>query len=80
MYCQYLYENNDLPLSLCREPEQMKLVLQHDGKNPIEPGFDHIVYYRNKIKKDIFYETAGLVGSHGEAWYDVRSKVHINSA
>jgi len=58
-----------------REPEHMQLVLQHDGKNPIEPGFDHIVYYRNKIKKDIFYDTAGLVGSHGEDWYNVRSKV-----
>ena len=55
----------------------MQLVLQHDGKNPIEPGFDHIVYYRNKIKKDIFYDTAGLVGSHGEDWYNVRSKVNI---
>ena len=49
--------------------------MQNDGKSPIEPGFDHMIYYRNKIRKDLFSETAGLLGNHGEEWYDVRSKV-----
>ena len=58
-----------------KNPETMKTVLSLDGKNPIEPGFDHIVYYRQKLRKDIFHQTAGLIGSHGEPWYEVRSKV-----
>jgi len=58
-----------------RDPEHMRQVMQKDGKNPIEPGFDHFVYYRKKIRKDLFSDTAGLLGNHGEEWYDVRSKV-----
>merc|ERR1712110_914656 len=58
-----------------KNPKTIKTVLSLDGKNPIEPGFDHIVHYRQKLRKDIFHQTAGLLGSHGEPWYDVRSKV-----
>ena len=59
-----------------KEPETIKTVLSLDGKNPIEPGFDHIVHYRQKLRRDIFHQTAGLIGSHGEPWYEVRSKVN----
>ena len=58
-----------------RDPHIMKTVLDHDGKNPIEPSFDHLVFYRNKIRKDLFTGTAGVVGSHGEEWYQNRSQV-----
>ena len=60
-----------------KNPETMKTVLSLDGKNPIEPGFDHFVHYRQKLRKDIFHQTAGLLGSHGEPWYEVRSKVDV---
>ena len=63
-----------------KNPETMKTVLSLDGKNPIEPGFDHFVHYRQKLRKDIFHQTAGLLGSHGEPWYDVRSKVNVRSS
>ena len=59
-----------------RDPHIMKTVLDHDGKNPIEPSFDHLVFYRNKIRKDLFTGTAGVVGSHGEEWYQNRSQVN----
>ena len=62
-----------------KNPETMKTVLSLDGKNPIEPGFDHIVHYRQKLRKDIFHQTAGLIGSHGEPWYEVRSKVNVKT-
>ena len=60
---------------LVRDPQAMKTVMEHDGKNPIEPGFDHMVYYRNNIRKELFPETTGVAGSHGEAWYENRSQV-----
>ena len=31
--------------------------------------------FRNKLKKDLFHESAGLVGNHGEEWWRVRSLV-----
>lgn len=58
-----------------KEPSQVQTLHLNDGKNPIEPGFDHFVYYRNKMRKDLFPQTAGLLGHHGEEWYEVRSKV-----
>ena len=56
-------------------PELVRVLLSKEGKYPIESSFDPIVHYRNVIRKDLFYDTAGLVGSHGEAWHEVRSKV-----
>ena len=49
--------------------------MSKEGKMPVEAGFDPLVYYRNVIRKDLFNETAGLVGFHGEPWYQFRSKV-----
>ena len=62
-----------------KNPETMKTVMSLDGKNPIEPGFDHLVHYRQKMRQDIFHQTAGLIGSHGEPWYEVRSKVGLET-
>ena len=47
-------------------PEYLRIVLSKEGKNPAETGLDPLVYYRNVMRKDLFYDTAGLVGSHGE--------------
>ena len=58
-----------------QNPETMQKVFNHDGKYPMVSGFDHFGYYRNKIRKDLYSETAGLLGSHGEDWYKVREKV-----
>jgi len=58
-----------------KDPEDVKVLLANDGKNPIESGFDFWVYYRSKLKKDLYPETCGLIGSHGEEWYNMRSKV-----
>ena len=58
-----------------KDPEQIKVVLSNDGKYPIKPDFDAFIYYRNKIRKELFSETGGLLGSHGEEWYKTRSLV-----
>ena len=57
------------------QPELLRTLMSKDGKMPVESGFDPLVYYRNVIRKDLFTDTAGLVGSHGEPWYQFRSKV-----
>eukprot|EP00088_Acartia_fossae_P028188 TRINITY_DN28986_c0_g1_i6.p1 TRINITY_DN28986_c0_g1~~TRINITY_DN28986_c0_g1_i6.p1 ORF type:complete len:535 (-),score=114.95 TRINITY_DN28986_c0_g1_i6:246-1823(-) len=55
-------------------PEDVQTLLVNDGKHPVEPGFDFIVMYRNH-RKDLFTQSTGLLGSHGEEWYKVRSMV-----
>ena len=57
------------------DPELLRVLLSKEGKNPVEPGFDPLVYYRSEIRKDLYHQTAGLVGSHGEAWHEVRKVV-----
>ena len=58
-----------------RDPQQIKTVLSNDGKYPIKPDFDAFIYYRQKVRKELFPETGGLLGSHGEEWYKTRSLV-----
>ena len=63
------------PRVFINDPEYLRVLLSKEGKNPVEPGFDPLVYYRNEMRKDLFHESAGLFGSHGEPWHEVRSKV-----
>jgi len=58
-----------------QNPEDAQTLLKNDGNYPIEAAFDFWVYYRNNLKKDMYPESGGLVGSHGKEWYKVRSKV-----
>jgi cytochrome P450 len=57
------------------DPESVQVLLAKDGKYPIEMIFNFWVYYRNNIRKDMFPETGGLLGNHGEEWWRVRSLV-----
>ena len=58
------------------DPEMAKILMGYDGKYPIEPGVDPIVYYRSVFRKDLFSETKGLVGAHGPEWGEFRSLVN----
>ena len=60
---------------MIKDPKDAQKLLSLENKNPIQPGFDFWVYYRNHLKKDIFTETGGLIGNHGEEWWRVRSLV-----
>jgi len=60
---------------MIQDPEDVKTLITGDDKNPVEPGFDFFVTYRQELRKDMYPGSAGLLGSHGEKWYEVRSKV-----
>ena len=60
---------------MIKDPKDTQKLLSLENKNPIQPGFDFWVFYRNQLKKDIFTETGGLIGNHGEEWWRVRSLV-----
>ena len=55
-----------------QDPEDIRELIQACDKNPVEPGFDFFVEYRNKLRKDLFPDSAGLIGNHGEEWYKGR--------
>ena len=57
-------------------PVMIQKVLSKDGKYPIEPAFDHLIWYRQKHRKELFYGCPGLVGTnHGEDWWELRKLV-----
>jgi cytochrome P450 family 49 subfamily A len=58
-----------------RDPQDIKTLLAGDGKMPIEPGFDFFVMYRTRLRRDLYPGSGGLLGAHGQPWYDVRSAV-----
>ena len=60
---------------MIKDPRDTQKLLSLENKNPIQPGFDFWVYYRNNLKKDLFTETGGLIGNHGDDWWRVRSLV-----
>jgi hypothetical protein len=62
-------------LVFIRHPEDIKTLLGGDGKMPIEPGFDFFVHYRQRLRRDLYPGGGGLLGSHGEEWYKVRTAV-----
>jgi len=57
------------------KPEDAQELLAGEGKHPVEPGFDHWVYYRSQVRRDLYPAGGGLIGSHGEDWQTVRSAV-----
>jgi len=60
-------------------PEDLKTLIYTDDKDPIEHGFNFFVEYRQKIRKDLYPETGGLIGSHGEQWYQGKFDFYYKS-
>ena len=60
-----------------RKPEHYREVLAAEGKWPVNTNFDFLVNYRGRIRRDLFPDSGGLIGSHGEEWFKIRSEVHL---
>ena len=58
-----------------RKPEHYAQVLAAEGAWPENTNFDFLVTYRGKFRRDLFPESGGLIGSHGEQWLNFRSEV-----
>lgn len=58
------------------DPVIYEKVFRTEGKYPVRDGIDAFVYYRKKVRPDIFGESGGLLTEDGEKWHDVRSKVN----
>ncbi|CAB3221934.1 unnamed protein product [Arctia plantaginis] len=58
------------------EPDDIDQVYRSLEANPLRPGFDTMVYFREVLKKDTFDGVYGLTTAQGPKWRDFRTKVN----
>lgn len=58
------------------KPEMFEKVFRTEGPFPQRRGLETFIYYRKKVRPEIFGDTGGLLTEHGENWWHVRSKVN----
>lgn len=58
------------------KPEIFEKVFRTEGQFPRRRGLETFIYYRKKVRPEVFGDTGGLLSEHGEKWLDVRSKVN----
>ncbi|XP_049534811.1 probable cytochrome P450 12a5, mitochondrial isoform X1 [Anopheles darlingi] len=58
------------------DPEDFEKVFRTEGTWPVRRGFDSMVYYRQKVRPDVFGEMGGLVTEQGESWQKMRTIVN----
>lgn len=57
------------------KPEIFEKVFRTEGQYPERRGLETFIYYRKKVRPEIFGDMGGLLSEHGEKWLDLRSKV-----
>lgn len=71
---EIVWVGRPLNLLFVKSPELVQLMLSKDGKFPEEPGFCIWKDYR-ELRKENYPETAGLLGTSGDKWWDFRKQV-----
>ncbi|KAE8745657.1 Cytochrome P450 CYP301 [Frankliniella occidentalis] len=57
------------------DADETERVYRHEGPTPFRPAMPCLVSYKSDVRKDFFGYLAGVVGVHGEAWREFRSRV-----
>ncbi|XP_034244416.1 probable cytochrome P450 301a1, mitochondrial, partial [Thrips palmi] len=57
------------------DADETEKVYRQEGPTPFRPAMPCIVRYKSDVRKDFFGYLAGVVGVHGEAWREFRSRV-----
>lgn len=58
------------------KPDIFEKVFRTEGPHPRRRGLETFIYYRKKVRPEVFGDTGGLLSEHGEKWFEVRSKVN----
>lgn len=58
------------------DPVIFEHVFRTEGSFPVRRGLETFIYYRKKVRPDVFRGTGGLLSESGQSWLDVRSKVN----
>ncbi|KAH8369685.1 hypothetical protein KR093_000599, partial [Drosophila rubida] len=56
--------------------KDIEMVFRNEGVWPQRDGFDSIVYFREKVRPDVFGEKKGLIATQSEEWGKFRSVVN----
>ncbi|XP_044010379.1 probable cytochrome P450 49a1 [Aphidius gifuensis] len=57
------------------DANEIEKVYRQEERMPYRPSMPSLNYYKHKLRKNWFNEEAGVIGNHGESWYNFRSKV-----
>lgn len=57
-------------------PEMMEKIFRTEGIYPERRGLETFIYYRKKVRPDIFGGLGGLLTESGHNWYDARKKTN----
>lgn len=57
-------------------PSIFEKVFRTEGPHPARRGLETFIYYRKKVRPEIFGDMGGLLSEQGDKWLEVRSKVN----
>uniref|UniRef100_A0A1A9WNV8 Cytochrome P450 n=1 Tax=Glossina brevipalpis TaxID=37001 RepID=A0A1A9WNV8_9MUSC len=57
------------------DANEIEKCYRNEGPTPFRPSMPSLVKYKSVVRKDFFGDLGGVVGVHGEAWREFRSKV-----
>lgn len=58
------------------KPDIFEKVFRTEGAYPRRRGLESFIYYRKKVRPEVFGDTGGLLSETGEKWWEVRSSVN----
>ncbi|KAL6258762.1 hypothetical protein P5V15_010710 [Pogonomyrmex californicus] len=57
------------------DADEIEKVYRQEGPTPFRPAMPCLVHYKSVVRKDFFGDLPGVVGVHGEAWKEFRTRV-----
>ncbi|XP_015596996.1 probable cytochrome P450 49a1 isoform X2 [Cephus cinctus] len=57
------------------DASEIERIFRQEEKMPHRPSMPSLNYYKHVLRKEHFGNNAGVIGVHGESWYNFRSKV-----
>ncbi|XP_058453019.1 probable cytochrome P450 12a4, mitochondrial [Malaya genurostris] len=64
------------PILLSFNPNDFEKLFRAEGKWPVRRGLESFVYYRKKVRPDVFKGMGGLLTEDGEPWQSFRTTVN----
>ncbi|KAJ8962682.1 hypothetical protein NQ318_001079 [Aromia moschata] len=61
------------PSVLLFDSSDMETLFRNTGPYPIRQGLESVVYYRNRVRDDVFQGVGGVLTVQGEEWFKLRT-------
>nr|XP_024218841.1 probable cytochrome P450 301a1, mitochondrial [Halyomorpha halys] len=57
------------------DANEIEKVFRGEDRLPYRPSMPSLNYYKHQLRKDFFSDAGGIIATHGEKWYEFRTKV-----